>query len=363
MKNRTLANAVANVTLSMLRFASEGLALRFAWKMMAPSKLVLFLLLAGWIAPAATRAEADGRFPVEVDEDAGEFCLIVVPDTQRYAAYFPRIFRSQFEWIRDTHESLNVKYVIHVGDVVEEGEEAEWRVADDAFSLIDGEVPYMVVPGNHDIDPESLDAGARATSEYNAVFSPKRFEGRRWYGGSNGVKNDNSFGYFEAAGKEFMVLGLEYAPTDESLAWAKSLLSNHKQNVILATHCYMYDDDTRLGEGDLYSPHGKNPTWNDGEQIWEKLVYGSDSITMVLSGHVKGDGTGLLISDNEEGKPVVQMLANYQFLSHGGEGWLRILKFIPGENKLEVFTYSPWLKAFREEPDQRFSVEMPWMFE
>ena len=61
------------------------------------SRLALFLLLVGWIAPATIMAEADVRFPVEVDEGAGEFCLIVVPDTQRYAAYFPQIFRKQFQ--------------------------------------------------------------------------------------------------------------------------------------------------------------------------------------------------------------------------------------------------------------------------
>ncbi len=307
--------------------------------------------------------EIRSTFPVKVDRDSGEFCLLVVPDTQRYSAYFPQIFRKQFEWIRDTHESLNVKYVMHLGDIVEEGEEAEWRVADEAFSLIDGEVPYMVVPGNHDLDPEPADEGVRATSEYNAVFSPKRFEDRRWYGGNKGVMSDNSFGYFEAGGQEFMVLGLEFGPTDETLAWANSLVSNHDQKVILVTHCYMYDDDTRLGEGDEWSPHTKNPAWNDGEQIWEKLVFGKETIVMVLSGHVKGDGTGLLVSENEEGKPVLQMLANYQFLSHGGDGWLRILKFVPSAKRMEVFTYSPWLDAFREEADQRFSMEVPWLFE
>ncbi|MBT5816193.1 MAG: hypothetical protein HOI15_17860 [Opitutales bacterium] len=140
-------------------------------------------------------------------------------------------------------------------------------------------------------------------------------------------------------------------------------MSNHDQKVILVTHCYMYDDDTRVGEGDEWNPHKKGTEWNDGEQIWEKLVYGRDDIVMVLSGHVKGDGTGLLISDNEAGKPVLQMLANYQFLSHGGEGWLRILKLVPAAKRLDVFTYSPWLNAFREEEDQRFSVEVPWMFE
>ena len=301
-------------------------------------------------------------FRVSVDPEKGEFCLIMVPDTQRYAAFFPEIFQRQFLWIRDSVESLNVKYVIHVGDVVEEGEVAEWVVADEAFSLLDGVVPYMVVPGNHDLDRFAYKNGFRATTEFNAVFSPKRFAGRRWYGGNMGVTSDNSFGYFEAGDQEFLVLGIEYGPSDETLAWASSLVSNHDQKTILATHCYMYDDDTRVGEDDLYTPSNNNPEWNNGEQIWEKLVSKHDNFVMVLSGHVKGDGTGLLVSETEDGTPVVQMLSNYQFLSHGGQGFLRILKFLPAEQLMEVYTYSPWLDQWRDEEDQQFAQEIPGIF-
>jgi hypothetical protein len=336
---------------------------------MIPMRFWLSLCLAGSLALAAPswsygkdEFAVTENFQLSVDPDMGEFCLIMVPDTQRYAAYFPQIFREQFAWIRDSVEPLNVKYVIHVGDVVEEGEEAEWVVADEAFAMLDGVVPYMVVPGNHDYDRYAFKNGFRATTEYNAVFSPKRFIGQRWYGGSMGVTSDNSFGYFEAGDQEFLVLGIEYGPSDETLVWADSLIGNHDQKVILVTHCYMYFDDTRLGEGDLYSPSSKNPEWNDGEKIWEKLVSNSDSIAMVLSGHIKGDGTGFLVSDTVEGTPVVQMLANYQFLSHGGQGWLRILKFRPAEQLMEVYTYSPWLNQWREEPDQQFTQEIPAIF-
>lgn len=316
------------------------------------------------LALAVRAAEPQSNPPLlAVDAAKGEFCLIVVPDTQRYAAYFPQIFQSQFRWIRDSVDPLNIKYVIHVGDVVEQGAPAEWRVADDAFSLLDGVVPYTVVPGNHDLDRAASKAGYRTSTSFNAVFSPKRFAGRRWFGGHKGVTADNTFGYFSAAGQQFVVLGLEYGPSEETLAWADELVGNLDDvQVILVTHCYMYDDDTRVGPGDKYNPRGNFGDGNDGEQIWEKLVSRHAAISLVLSGHVKGDGTGRLVSERKQGGPVLQMLSNYQFLPHGGQGWLRILKFLPAEKKLEVFTYSPWLGQFREEPDQRFTVPVPWMF-
>lgn len=330
------------------------------------SAVAALLLLAAPLVAAEDAAASAARGPLRVTVDPAqeEFSLVLVPDTQRYAAYFPDIFHRQFEWIRDAVDPLNVKYVIHVGDVVEEGTDAEWVVADRAFALLDGVVPYLVVPGNHDIDRHISRARLRATTKFNAVFSPKRFAGRPWYGGSKGVTSDNSFGYFDAAGQEFLVLGLEFGPSDETLDWAREVVGNHgdRHKVIVATHCYMFDDNTRVGEGDPWSPHNYSPDWNDGEQIWDKFVRRRENVVMVLCGHVKGDGTGLLVSETDEGTPVLQMLANYQFLGHGGQGWLRILKFRPRERALDVFTYSPWLDEWREEEDQQFTVEVPFMF-
>lgn len=333
-----------------------------AFSILLASPLLMFAQPAA-PKPAAAAPPA-AEFPVKVDTSRGEFCLIVVPDTQRYTAFFPHIMRAQFEWIRDSVQPLNVKYVAHVGDVTEDNSVPEWTLADEMFGMLDGVVPYIVVPGNHDIDDTEGSQRTHSASPFNAVFSPKRFAGRKWWGGNMGVTADNSFGYFSGGGQQFLVLGLEFGPTDETLAWANSVTDNHndQHKVIVVTHCYLYDDDTRMGPGDNWSPHKMNKTWNDGEQMWEKFVKKNGNIVMVLCGHVKGDGTGMHVSKGDEGNPVVEMLANYQFMEHGGQGWLRILKFKPQEKKLDVFTYSPWLKKFRDEPDQRFTLDVPQFF-
>jgi len=327
--------------------------------------LTVVLCLTSLAVAEAPIAEAPvAEAPVEVDREKGEFTVIVLPDTQRYALYFPDIFHAQTRWIKENVDKLNTKFVVHVGDVVDERTDQEWFVADRAFAELDDAVPYLVVPGNHDLEKDANGQLIRNTTKYNAVFSPHRFKDKPWYGGHQGVTNNSSFAYFEAAGQQFMVLGLDYGPSDETLDWAKTLISNHGDNhqVILVTHAYMYDDDTRLGPGDRWSPKNTDPSWNDGEDIWEKLVAGRDNVCMVLSGHVKGDGTGLLVSPNDDGAPVIQMLANYQFLEHGGQGWLRILHFKPSAGVLSVHTYSPWLKKSREEPDQRFDLDIDHLF-
>jgi hypothetical protein len=53
------------------------------------------------------------------------------------------------------------------------------------------------------------------------------------------------------------------------------------------------------------------------------------------------------------------MLADYQDRASGGEGWLRILRFVPGDNKIYVQTYSPWLNQFRNRCGQRVLARLP----
>lgn len=316
------------------------------------------------LTTAIADAGAKDALPVQVDAARGEYTLIVLPDTQRYASMYPDILWSQLEWVRRAAPALNTRMVIQVGDLVDNDVPAQWSVVDHAFSLLDDKVPYLVVPGNHDFSNPLEDNGVKSAEGFNATFSPYRFKRHPWYGGHYGASGQNSFSFFEAAGQKFLVLGLEWGPSDEVLRWAAEVIRKHKDDyrVILVTHGYMNNDDTRLGEGDASNPHTSNKAWNDGEEIWAKLVKGQANIDLVLSGHVLGDGTGLLVSKTDKGAPVVQMLANYQMQAFGGGGWLRILKFKPREGKLEVYSYSPWYGRLRTEPDQQFVLDTPWMF-
>ena len=43
----------------------------------------------------------------------------------------------------------------------------------------------------------------------------------------------------------------------------------------------------------------------------------------------------------------------------GGEGWLRVLRFVPAEDKVYVQTYSPWLNRFEADADSEFTLDFP----
>jgi hypothetical protein len=94
---------------------------------------------------------------------------------------------------------------------------------------------------------------------------------------------------------------------------------------------------------------------NSGEQMWQKLIRKQKNIFLVVSGHVLG--VGLQTSTNDAGGKVLEMLTDYQGLPNGGDGWLRTLKFIPSENKIQVITYSPLLDKYNKDAKEAFSID------
>jgi hypothetical protein len=234
---------------------------------------------------------------------------------------------------------------VHEGDITNNNSEQQWEVADKALSALDGVVPYCLVPGNHDT------GGARETTLLDEHFPPSRFEGKPWYGGrfeENTIKN--AYYTFEAAGMKFLVVCLEFEPRDEVLEWANKVVAEHEDSkAIVVTHCYMNCDDTRIG---------REPGGNAGEDMWAKFVSKHENIVLVLSGHVCGDGAGRLTSEGEHGNKVHQLLADYQWMENGGNGWLRVMTFVPDENKVVVTTYSPLLDSYMEDDQNAFELEL-----
>ena len=269
----------------------------------------------------------------------GSWTLAVLPDTQVYSLRFPGVFTLQTGWIVQNKDRLNIEYVLHLGDIVNNNTAYEWRNAHDAMSLLDGKVPYAIVPGNHDYGP-SGDASTRDTL-MNDYFEFSETAGWPTFGGAmQEGKLDNTYHLFEAGEDEWIVVALEWAPRDETIAWANQVMSEHPDRKgILITHAYMNNNDLRYDHTDTDNPQHYNPhhyrtpgSINDGKELWEKLVRKHD-FRLTLNGHVLGDGTGYLASENDLGHVCHQMLANYQMRNLGGEGYMRLLEFRPGRHR------------------------------
>lgn len=313
-------------------------------------------------------------------EQKGSWSLIMVPDLQNYVKWQRNqpLVDLMMAWIVDNIDTLNVKMVIGVGDLVEndgkitndyDGDQtskSQWEYVSKAFSKLDGKVPYIAATGNHDY---SIDRQGNRTSQYSQFFTTERNHLNQKYLVQNS-RNEQGQPTLENSayelkglnGKDYLFMTVEYGPRDTVLTWAKKVAAlpqykNHR--VILATHEYLNAKDQRTNGKINWiwwepynvdnmiqkSPRIQLPDANNGQQIWEKVVEPSSNIEMVLCGHISGEGYRK--DKNTVGKAVHQILFDAQSMGgghrdgNGGDGWLRIIEFFPDSKTVKVKTFSP----------------------
>jgi len=290
---------------------------------------------------------------------ADDFTVVLIPDTQYYTTQPPENNRysAQTQWIKNNAASLNIKFAIHLGDIVQDRNtvDSEWQIADAAHDILESggnPVPYSVMPGNHDVLSSGSPDYIRDTSKYNQYFGPDRFASRSWYGGHAGTTNDNNYSFFSVGALNFMVLSLEPLPTDATLTWANSVVQSHPNHrVILATHVYLNSDGSR-STARLY----EDIQGNNANDIFSKLVNNNPNIFLTVCGHRCYEA--LNTATNAAGKPVYEVLSDYQNDTNGGNGWLRTLFFQPSQNKITFGSYSPTLNQYNRNGTFSLSYNM-----
>ena len=322
-------------------------------------------------APAGNEtASAGGKTQTAIATSAdGPFTLVIIPDTQIYAYNDPtwrrssraEVFLQMTRWIATNAHSHNIRFALHMGDIVTTHDRAsEWAVANRAMSQLDGVVPYCFTVGNHDL--AMVGDNVRDSTFFNKTFSYRRYESQPWYGGrlaDDGFlpKNnyDNSYHFFTGAGHKFLIVSLEVGPTDRMLAWADEVIGNHPEHrVIVITHSYMDGHDVRdRPNGYGYLPPGEA---NTGEEVWQKLIRKHKSVFFVLNGHLsnKEGHRGFLASRGEQGNTVYQLLSGEDY-----DGWLRLLRFVPDKDQIEVKSFSPWKPQDPSHQFQQYGFPLP----
>lgn len=298
-------------------------------------------------------------------ESSEIFRFIVVPDTQIIARNRPEIFYSHINWIAENHQSLNTKFVMHVGDIVNDNNHAQWNIASEAMGVLDGVVPYSVLPGNHDMGVAGS-SNTRDSSLYNQYFPLSRFSDQAGFGGvysNEPTKYDNNFHEFQVDDVDWLVIFLEFGPRDSVVDWANAVVESHANHrVIVVTHTYLHADNAHHDASRPWNPHlyglASEPGGvNDGKELWEKFVRKHKNISFVFNGHVLGDGLGFLESTGDHGNTVYQFLTNYQMNSAGGNGFLRILELNRSTGNVAVRAYSPYLDVYKTDPQNQFNLQ------
>jgi uncharacterized repeat protein (TIGR02543 family) len=315
------------------------------------------------------RLQQPARAPEAMPFVPGSWTLAVLPDTQVYSAKYPEFYKDQTRWIVANKDRYNIKYVLHLGDIVDSPMSTnQWQNAKDAMSILDGEVPYAFATGNHDHGATGI--GSDRVTLVNNYFPVSNYTNWPTFGGTmEPNKMENSYHLFSAGGVDWLVLSLEWGPRNSPVAWASQIVSNYPtRKAILITHAYMYFDETRYdwgtkGNSQQWSPYAYGTAndpdgTNDGEDLWRKLVKIHPNFTMVFNGHVLNDGLGRLSSTNDFGGVVHQMLVNYQMKTLGGEAFLRLVEFLPDGKTVQVKAYSPLYGVYKTDPQNQFVLTL-----
>ncbi|TVY07080.1 metallophosphoesterase [Paenibacillus cremeus] len=278
-------------------------------------------------------------------ETAKPFSIILVPDTQIMTARHPELLHPMCKWIADQAEALNVRMVLHLGDVVNNGasQESQYQLVADALDVIhQAGLPMMLAMGNHDYDNEVKQD--RSAVMFNRHFG-RFYEQQTWLGGTyEAGAIENSYARMQLGGSPYVFLVMEFGPRDEVLAWADRILQEHADHkAIIVTHCFMYINGKRSQPGDAHNPkiYPGATGANDGEDVWHKLIKKHPRLIGVFSGHQVPVNVSHRTDLGEQGNVVLQAFQNWQSSERGGEGRLRILTIDPENSTMSLAVFNP----------------------
>jgi hypothetical protein len=278
---------------------------------------------------------------LESDRDSPRFTVAVIPDTQYLFDRDrgdPAPLEASLRYIVDSAGEHNTVFVAHLGDLTENGQPGEFEQISRVFRTFDRcRVGYSVLAGNHDINSSTDDQ--RGRSPYLDAFGPGRFRASPTFRGASG-DGYNTYHVFRAAGRDWVVLALDWRPSAGGIQWAKDVLLRHpKSPVILTTHEFVSADS------------GQAQLSQFGQRLWDELVKGNDQIFLTLNGHYWPPGRTVL--RNDAGNDVHAHITNYQDRYYGGSAMIRLYRFDLERNTIDVETLSPWLLG---QPSSRLNL-------
>jgi hypothetical protein len=276
-------------------------------------------------------------------------------------------------WIRDNMTSLNIKFVMHLGDHQNPGnpyrasstdiyqpdmsqpignaatvanKERVWANANAAINVLDNNnIPYSLVPGNHDY----LDHDTKSEPwKYLQTFGPQRYineqagwaADKRTFGGSspanpnNGYAGMDTYHVFDVGGYKFLNIALQFDPDNADMRWAQQVINdNPNLPTIITTHAYV---NTKPAASDYQHA-----------DIFNNLVKNNPQIIMTFNGHLTG--SNYVAGTNIAGQTVHQFLIDFQASQldtqlggdyYRGGGSLRQVLFTPDSNLVTIKDYS-----------------------
>lgn len=285
--------------------------------------------------PEVTATPRPTRIPRQHEDDVPPYTIAWISDTQHYCRLNNGVFEKMTRYLSDNRDALNLKYIIHTGDLVHNrDEEDQWKIAEKCMDTIQ-DIPNGVVAGNHDVGSTLEEQDYKYFCSH---FGEAKYSGKEWYGGT---LNDNKDHYdlLSIGNTDFIFIYLGFHVTKEDFDWANRILDeNWYRTAVLCTHDY-FSTELTLTEY--------------GQQIYDNVVKVSPNIRMVLCGHRYNCACiPAEIDDDNDGdadRTVIQMIANYQAIgasddTHrtGGEGYMILFTVNEQDGNIYYTSYSPY---------------------
>ncbi|NJP33586.1 metallophosphoesterase [Micromonospora thermarum] len=304
---------------------------------------VVVVLSAGGLAGVANAVGsspstlADGTLRAATAD--ARFSFAVVPDTQEEVLRAgDRRFRQRSDWLVANRSSLDLRFVTHIGDVVnfDTPDHVQYTRAQDALRPLErARLPYSLAVGNHDGQVYGPDGKRRSpagpllrdTTVFNRYFTADGFGAVR--GRFEAGKVDNVYATYQAAGVQWLVLTLEPWPRRAAVAWARNVVAAHpRHNVVVVTHHYLEADGT-IGSS---ANHGSTSP----RYLFDNLISRYPNIRLVFSGHT---GTAAhRVDTGVHGNPIHSFL---QAFHSRRTNPVRLVEVDTAADSLRTWIYAP----------------------
>lgn len=301
---------------------------------------------AGYFSPVTEGSVTD---PTDFD-----YTIALVGDTQTINRDRPEHMKTIYDYIVENVEDKNIVHVAGMGDITDQSGAREYETALEQFRRLDGLVSYSLQRGNHDttITYEKY-LGVSATycgysSQYKEYF----------------INSANTVHEFSAGNLDYLLLTLDFGPSDEVLEWANGVVAAHPyHNVIISTHGYLDENGNLIRKSSSSSNTGLGG-YNNGTDIWDKLVSKHENIVMVVCGHTAVDDVVVRKTEGIHGNTVTQILVDTQYTDRddikvGGDGLgvVTMMYFSNGGKTIDLRYYATIKEGYHGKQNQ-FRMEV-----
>lgn len=282
------------------------------------------------------------------------FTIAIMPDTQNEVMGNSTRFRQRSEWLVANRDAFNLRFVTHIGDVVNWGvqDPPQFVRASEALQPLEtAGIPYSLAIGNHDTAAVceggsacpgvSIPVVVRDTNAFNGTFPSTRFA--LYAGEFEPGKVDNSWSTFEAGGVHWMVMTLELWARVVAIEWANRVVESHPgHNVIVVTHSYLNADATISTSNGGYGA-------TSPQYLFDNFIKQHANIRFVFSGH-----TGLAGARSDTG---INGNTIHSFLQsfHSSTNPVRLLRIDTATNSATTWIFAPFTNTTYPEYDLTLS--------